>query len=251
LTPKGNALSIQPPIVEIFFDPAALVQHASERITASLEQALQEKATATLVLTGGKTPKPIYQQLASEPYRSRIDWKRVHIFWGDERCVPPESPESNYGMARDVLISRIDAHPDNVHRILGELESEQAADLYEQEILRILPCSGLPSVDLALLGMGEDGHTASLFPGAEWSEEKLVVASVVPQSGANRVSMTPRILNAAAKIIFLVSGRNKADALACVLENPSCNYPAARIHPTQGSLFWMLDASASSLLTHK
>jgi 6-phosphogluconolactonase len=241
-------LPIQLPIVEVFLDPAVLVQAASERITASLEQALHEKTTATLVLAGGKTPEPIYQLLASEPYKFRIDWKRVHIFWGDERCVPPESPESNYRMARDVLISRIDAHPDNVHRILGELGAEQAANLYEQEILRILPGSGIPSFDLALLGMGEDGHTASLFPGAEWDEERLVAASVVPQSGAVRVSMTPRILNAAAKTIFLVSGRNKADALACVLENPACNYPAARIRPTQGGLLWMLDASAASLL---
>jgi 6-phosphogluconolactonase len=131
---------------------------------------------------------------------------------------------------------------------LGELEAEQAADLYEQEIVRILPCPSVPSFDLALLGMGEDGHTASLFPRAEWDEARLVVASVFPQSGARRVSMTPRILNAATQTIFLVSGRNKADALACVLENPACNYPAAKIRPAQGSLLWMLDASAASLL---
>jgi 6-phosphogluconolactonase len=238
------------PIVEVSRDLDAFVQAASVRIADSLAHILQKKTMATLVLTGGNTPKPIYQVLASEPYKSRIDWKRVHIFWGDERCVSPESPESNYGMARDSLISSIDARPDNVHRILGELDAEQAANLYEQEIIRTLPGPGVPSFDLALLGMGDDGHTASLFPGSEWDEERLVIASVVPQSGAKRISMTPRILNAAAKTIFLVSGRNKADALACVLENPACNYPAARIHPTFGNLFWMLDASAASLLTH-
>jgi 6-phosphogluconolactonase len=236
------------PIIEVFPNPEALTQAAAERITDLLLQTLQEKQRATLVLTGGKTPKPVYGLLATAPYSTRIDWKRVHFFWGDERCVPPESPESNFGMAREALISKIDPPPANVHRMRGELDAQKAADLYEQEILGIFPGTGIPSFDLVLLGMGADGHTASLFPGTQWDEKKFVIANRIPQSGAKRVSMTPLILNAAAKTVFLVAGRNKATALACVLEDSACDYPAARIRASQGRLVWMVDSSAASLL---
>jgi 6-phosphogluconolactonase len=239
---------MQLPSIEVFPDAEALSRAALERITDLLIRTIQKKTRATLVLTGGKTPKPIYEMLATPFPINPIDWKRVHIFWGDERCVPPENPESNFGMAHDALISKIDVPPENVHRMRGELDAEGAATLYEREILDFFQRSDVPSFDLVLLGMGEDGHTASLFPGTQWDERRMVIANYVPQSGAKRVSMTPLILNAAAKTIFLVAGRNKADALACVLENPSCDYPAARIRAGQGSLDWMVDKSAASLL---
>lgn len=239
---------MQLPSIEVFPDAEAFSRAALERITDLLIRTIQKKTRATLVLTGGKTPKPIYEMLATPFPSNPIDWKRVHIFWGDERCVPPENPESNFGMAHDALISKIDVPPENVHRMRGELDAEGAATLYEREILDFFQRSDVPSFDLVLLGMGEDGHTASLFPGTQWDERRMVIANYVPQSGAKRVSMTPLILNAAAKTIFLVAGRNKADALACVLENPSCDYPAARIRAGQGSLDWMVDKSAASLL---
>jgi len=236
------------PSIEVFPDTAALFQAASKRIVDLLVTATNEKTRATLVLTGGKTPKPIYEMLASPFYRILIDWKQVHIFWGDERCVPPENPDSNFGMARDTLISKIEVPPENVHRMRGELDAKDAADLYEREIIDFFQGSGVPSFDLVLLGMGEDGHTASLFPGTQWDDKRFVIANHVPESGAQRISMTPLILNAAANTIFLVAGRNKANALASVLENPECDYPAARIRAGRGSLVWMIDSSAASLL---
>jgi 6-phosphogluconolactonase len=236
------------PIIEVLPNPDALVRAASERIADTLIQILLAKQNATLVLTGGKTPKPVYELLGTQACSTHIDWERIHIFWGDERCVPPENPESNFGMAYDALISRIPVPQENVHRMRGELDPEQAAKLYEREILDFFQGSGVPSFDLLLLGMGEDGHTASLFPGTHWDEKKLVIANHVPQSGAKRISMTPLILNAADETIFLIAGRSKAKALACVLENPACDYPAAKIHAGRENLVWMVDGSAASLL---
>ncbi len=239
---------MQLPIVEVFPNAEALTRAASERIADLLIKTIQEKTRATLVLTGGKTPMPIYEMLATPFSSNPIDWKRVHFFWGDERCVSPENPDSNFGMARDALISKIVAPHENVHRMRGELNAEDAAALYEREILDFFQGPGIPSFDLLLLGMGEDGHTASLFPSTQWDEERFIIANHVPQSGAKRVSMTPLILNAAANIIFLVAGRDKAKALACVLKNPACDYPAAKIRASHERLVWMVDNSAASLL---
>jgi len=152
-------------------------------------------------------------------------------------------------MAWDALISKLSVPPDHVHRMNGELEDAgQAAFLYETEIRTILPVPGVPVFDLVLLGMGEDGHTASLFPGTQWDEDKLVVANHVPATGASRISMTPKILNEADSILFLVAGSNKSKALAEVLEHPANRLPAARIRPVRGILTWMIDQSAGSLI---
>ncbi len=238
------------PCLEIYPDIDALFNAAAERIAAILEAGLQDKESMTLVLTGGKTPKPVYEILSLPQYNNRIDWTRIHFFWGDERCVPPDHPESNFGMAWKALISKIHIPPVHIHRILGELDdASRAASLYEVEIHNTLPGLGVPSLDLVLLGMGEDGHTASLFPATRWDEERLVVANRVPQSGANRVSMTPCLLNEAQAVIFLTAGLNKAKALASVLEDPDSVLPAVRIRPAHGSLMWMIDRSAASLLT--
>jgi 6-phosphogluconolactonase len=236
------------PIVEVFPNSDALARAVAERITDTLAQILQVKQSATLVLTGGNTPKSVYELLAKDRYSARVDWEKIHIFWGDERCVPPDAPESNFGMAWGTLISQIRIPNENVHRMKGELDPENAAALYECEILEFFRESDVPSFDLLLLGMGEDGHTASLFPGTHWDEKRFVIANYVPQSGAKRISMTPFILNAAHETVFLVAGNNKANALACVLENPACDYPAAKIHPDRGTLVWMVDNSAASLL---
>jgi 6-phosphogluconolactonase len=221
---------------------------AAECIAAELEASLSKKHITTFVLTGGKTPVLVYEKLAGPLYRNRIDWRRVEFFWGDERHVPPESPESNYGMARTALLSKAPVSPGRIHRIAGELEkAESAAVRYEEEIRKILPGEA-PCFDLVLLGMGEDGHTASLFPGTIWDEEKLVIANHVPRLRADRISMTPRLLNDARSIIFLVAGAAKSAALSRVLQEPGCELPAARIRPAHGNLTWIVDSDAASLI---
>ncbi len=236
-------------MIETYPNTAALVHAAAGRIVSVLEQALQTKETATLVLTGGKTPEPAYRFLGTPPLSSRIDWNRVQFFWGDERCVPPEDPKSNFGMAWNAFISKLGVPSNHIHRMIGELENvDEAASLYESAIREVMPGPEVPSFDLVLLGMGEDGHVASLFPGTQWDEERLVVANHVPATGARRISMTPRILNQAQAILFLVAGASKSRALAEVLGNPASQLPAARIRPAHGSLTWMLDDPAAGLI---
>jgi 6-phosphogluconolactonase len=235
------------PNLEIY-RPEVLADAAAELIAAELESSLSKQEKTTFVLTGGRTPVPVYEKLAGPGYRKRIDWKRVEFFWGDERCVPPRSPESNFGMARASLLSKIQISSDQIHRIAGELDNaESTATHYEQEIRRVLP-GEVPCFDLVLLGMGEDGHTASLFPGTGWDEERLVIANFVPKLNKTRISMTPRLLSQAQSIIFLVAGAGKAKALARVFEDPNCELPAARIRPSQGRLTWIVDSEAAALL---
>jgi 6-phosphogluconolactonase len=238
------------PRVEIYDNADGLFRAASEKIAAMLEAALRERGTASFVLTGGNTPKPFYELLAVSPYHERLDWSHIQFFWGDERCVPPDSPESNYGVAWKALISKLPVASENVHRIPGEMDDpEKAALQYEAEIRRIIPDSSPPSFDVVLLGMGEDGHTASIFPGTHWNEERWVVAiHATGRLTTNRVTMTPRLLNAARNVLFLISGAAKAKALAGVLEDPASDYPAKRIQPPSGNLTWMVDKEAASLL---
>lgn len=240
------------PKVEIYAGADELFRAAAERIAATLEAALRERGAAAFVLTGGNTPKPVYELLAASPFRERLDWSRTHLFWGDERCVPPDSSQSNYGMTRKALISKLPIPSENIHRILGELEEpKDAAQRYETEIRRVFADASLAAFDLVLLGMGEDGHTASLFPGTLWDEEHWVVANYVPELKANRVTMTPRLLNTARRVIFLTSGAAKARALAGVLEDPASTYPAKRIQPLSGNLTWMVDKEAAAFLSRQ
>jgi 6-phosphogluconolactonase len=246
----SNANTVRSPRVQIFPEAETLARAAAEEIALALESAIRKRGSAIFVLTGGNTPKPVYETLSSSPYRERVDWERIDFFWGDERCVPPDHPESNYGMARQTLLSRIAVPESRIHRILGELEDgEKAALRYEAEIRRAAGSVAVPSFDLVLLGMGQDGHTASLFPGTVWDEDRLVVAVSVPWLANTRISMTPRILNAASRVIFLTAGAAKAPALAKVLEDPTNDYPAKKIRPTAGSLTWMVDEPAASLLS--
>jgi 6-phosphogluconolactonase len=190
--------------------------------------------------------------MASPPWRERIAWERIHFFWGDERCVPPDDPQSNFGMAWKSMLAEVPASPDCIHRMLGEMEdTDKAARRYEAEILKVLPGPREPSLDLVLLGMGEDGHTASLFPGTEWDEERLVVGNFVPKLGAWRITMTPRLLNAARSVVFLISGAAKARVVAGVLEGPQGIFPAQRISPVRGDLTWLIDAQAGALIRNR
>jgi len=200
-------------------------------------------------LSGGSTPRRLYSFLGSSPYCENIDWKKVHIFWADERCVAPSHKDSNYKLVADELLQKAGVPEENIHRIHGEEEPGPAAARYEEELNSFFGPSRTPVFDLVILGAGADGHTASLFPGSVLLEEK--TRTVVPvyreKPGINRVSLTLPVLNRAANILFLVSGSDKAGIVSEVLKNANRNhYPAGRVHPTDGELSWLIDKAAAA-----
>ena len=227
-----------------------LSQKAAQYIVRLANEAIVTHGRFTIALSGGSTPQKLYALLGSEPYRSQVDWAQVEIFWGDERCVPPDDPESNYAMAQQVLLSNIPIPAHQVHRMPAEQPDRQAASLaYTREMQRTFGTDGIPAFDLIQLGMGPEGHTASLFPHqASLHEQQLLVMPVsVPKPPPDRLTFTPPILNAAHNILFLVTGIEKADALHSVLEgqyNPD-EYPAQSVRPPKGEVTWMLDTAAA------
>ncbi len=236
-------------------DQATLVEEAAERFLSIAETAVAQAGRFTVALAGGSTPRPVYEGLATEPYRSRIPWRRTIFFWGDERCVPPDHPDSNYRMAEETLLRHLPVAPEGVFRMRGEdPEPARAASNYEQ-LLRTAFRLGVderPRFDLILLGMGGDGHTASLFPDSSALEERarLVAATYVERLLAHRLTLTLPVLNAAAAILFLISGREKAEILRSVLDPSSSDsqLPARQVCPRDGRLIWLVDQPAASLL---
>ncbi len=200
-----------------------------------------------LALSGGHTPKVVYRRLAEEPYKTEIPWERIHFFWGDERCVPPGHPESNYGMAAENLLNRVSVPAENIHRIVGENRPDDEAARYEEEIKSIVPLSrnGIPRFDWILLGLGSDGHTSSLFPGTRALKEKerYCVAAVHPESGIKRITCTLPLINNAALISFFVTGKEKAQILSDILRGKEgyVHCPAAMVKPSVGLLEWWTD----------
>jgi 6-phosphogluconolactonase len=240
--------------LRVFDEPAALLAAAREDLVARAQKALRARRRFTLALSGGSTPKTLYASLVG----ADIDWTRTQIFFGDERCVPPDHADSNYRMAREALLSKIAIPERNVHRVKSEdADPERAAKAYEQDLqtfFKLRP-GELPTFDLALLGMGPDGHTASLFPGttALAEEVRLAVAPYVEKLGAWRVTLTAPVFNHARCVLFLVCGEDKAQALKGVLEGdkPADELPSKLIKPTAGELLWWVDKSAAKLLaTH-
>ncbi|HET6577081.1 MAG TPA: 6-phosphogluconolactonase [Gemmatimonadales bacterium] len=233
--------------LHVFADPAALALAGAARIAAAAAEAIAARGRFRLVLAGGDTPRQTYEVLTGPEFVARVDWPRVEFFWGDERCVPPDDPRSNYRMARESLLDRVPIVPENVHRIRGEEDPARAALEYEERLGGLLP-------DLVLLGLGVDGHTASLFPGlaAVRERDRRVVAEYVGTVEAWRVTMTPPLLNSARAVAFLVSGAGKAGPLRQVLQGglPPDLLPARAIHPASGRLDWLLDAAAASGLPH-
>lgn len=231
-------------------DLAALVEAAAERFVAAASAAVDQHGAFYAVLAGGSTPRPVYERLA---VRSReVDWTRAHLFWGDERCVPPEHADSNYRMAYEALIRHVRIPADQVHRMRGELPPEQAAADYEALLRRHFTEPRRAAFDLVLLGMGDDGHTASLFPGSSALVERKhwVQAVYVDKLAAWRLTLTPPALNSAEMILFLVSGTGKAAMLRTVLQGvqqPDL-YPAQAINPVSGGLSWLVDADAAQML---
>ena len=245
--------------VTVVPDGSALARAAAERFARAVEQAVAERGYAFVALSGGTTPKQMGTILAREPYRSRIPWDRVHVFWGDERWVPLGSPESNAGEARRGFLDLVPIPPGNVHAwdTTAESPRDAAAD-YETELREIFAePSGIPRFDLVLLGMGNDGHTASLFPdtGALVADGRLAVANYVPKMDANRLTLTAPVLNAGRELLFLVGGPGKADTLEAVLEGPElpANYPVQLIRPDQpdSKLCWLVDEDAGAQLQRR
>ena len=242
--------------VEIYRDDAALVRAEADRVVTLVRAAILAHGRCALALSGGATPRPLYELLATPEYASAIDWMRVHVFWCDERCVPPDHPESNFRMTREALLDRVPIPWGHVHRIAGEDPPEVAARAYEDTLRAYFGAPEGPperSFDLVLLGMGDDGHTASLFPGtpAVTEDRSWVVANHVMEPREMwRITLTPVVLNAAAVVTFLVAGAGKAERLHEVLEGPSPSppLPVQRIHPTHGALTWMIDAAAARRL---
>jgi 6-phosphogluconolactonase len=242
---------------EIYENTDVLSRQAARYLSELARDFIHSSGRFTLALSGGSTPGRLYENLAETEHRGKLDWDSIHVFWGDERCVPPDHPGSNYGSARKSLIDRVPIPSGNIHRIRGEMEPQEAAAFYEKDLKAfffpgIAASLGFPRFDLVLLGMGDDGHTASLFPGAAALHERkrCVVAHHVDKIGSWRVTLTPRVINAARNVFFLVSGRNKARCLKEVLQGPyrPDELPAQAIRPDAGRMTWMVDAEAASLL---
>jgi 6-phosphogluconolactonase len=235
--------------IKIFDSRENLANGAAALVVEKIAEALQANAFASFVLSGGSTPKALYQLLASAEFRDRIDWEKVLIFFGDERCVPPDDEESNYKMAFEALLAKVSISETNIFRLKGEIDPAEAAAEYEQEIIKAL--GDEPRFDVVLLGLGPDGHTASLFPGSAALNEtaKLVTANYVEKFDAFRLTMTFRVMNAARNVIFLMAGKDKAETLKAVLEGDNdLPLPAQLIEPAEGKLFWLLDKDAAAAL---
>lgn len=224
----------------------------AEALVAAAAEAIAARGRFLLVLSGGSTPKALYQLLATPAFAGRIDWARTEVFWGDERCVPPDDPSSNYRMAREALLDWVPINPQAIHRLRGEDPPEQAAAAYEAELRRVFGAAATPRFDVVLLGMGDNGHTASLFPHltAVREAKRWVVAEFVGEVSMWRLTLTPPALNAAARVLFVVVGADKADMLSRVLEGPRDvdALPAQVIAPADGALTWMVDVPAGSKL---
>ncbi len=242
--------------IQVVENAPALFRAAAEEFVRLAEESVRARGVFTVALSGGSTPKGLYALLASDaPLGARVPWDKVHFFFGDERHVPPDHPDNNYRMAYESLLSKVPAPPWNTHRHATELKDAEQAAAYSEQILRdffrIRP-GEIPRFDLILLGMGPDGHTASLFPGSDAVRERarLVAAPWVEKFKTHRVTLTPPVFNNAAAVIFLVSGADKAETLREVLEGDfqPDRLPAQIVRPESGTLLWLVDRPAGRLL---
>ncbi|QLG43924.1 6-phosphogluconolactonase [Costertonia aggregata] len=208
-----------------------------------------ERDITHIALSGGSTPKIVFDKLASD-YADKMDWQKIHFYWGDERCVPPTDNDSNYKMTAEHLLSKIDIPSENIHRIKGEKVPVYEADRYSAVLKENLPeINAIPQFDLVILGMGDDGHTASIFPHEIhlWDSQRLCEVATHPDSGQNRVSITGKLINNAKSVVFLVTGASKASKITEIIgrQKDFEKYPATLVRPTSGRLLWFLDDSAA------
>ena len=229
-------------LLTIVDDEKALAEKGAARFGEIVREAVQQRGRAFVSLTGGSTPKRMYETLASDP--AQLPWRQVHLFWGDERAVPPDHPDSNYGMAHAALLNHVPIPPGQVHRMRGELPPEQAAREYQRELAG--------TFDLMLLGLGEDAHIASIFPGSPVLDEQehKVAAPWAPHLKAYRITLTPRALLDARRIVMLVAGASKAPAVKAALEGPPDphRWPAQLLRAADDRVEWIIDRAAAGAL---
>jgi 6-phosphogluconolactonase len=237
--------------IVVVADASALAEEAAARFVRLAQEATQSRGRFSAALAGGSTPRELYERLGRAPYRDQVPWPQVHLFWGDERRVPPDDPGSNYRLAAETFVTRVPLPPENVHRMAGELAPQAAVRAYRRDLEDFF-CGPRPRFDLVLLGLGGDGHTASLFPGAETLEKKTETVAAVEADyagrPAGRLTLTLPAINTARHVMFLVAGEDKAGIVGEVLEGPAGRFPAQRVAPHAGHLTWLLDAGAASAL---
>lgn len=249
-----------PSTVRVFADQEQLSAAAAQLFLECAQAAVGERGLFSVALSGGSTPRGMYRLLAESPYATAVPWANTHLFWGDERLVPPDDEGSNYGQASAALLVQVPIPAANIHRARGELALEAAVDEYAVQLRKFAaaqsPASATswPRFDLVLLGLGSDGHTASLFPGQasdEW-ETKPVVGATADYGGrpAHRLTLTPPVFNDARHVLFLVTGADKAAAVAATLNGAPdpARWPAQRIRPAAGRVTWLLDEAAAASL---
>ena len=241
--------------IEVYADLDGVAHAAAELFVELCQTVVAGGGSFTVALSGGSTPRALHTLLASPPYQEQVDWSKVQFYWGDERFVPPDDAESNYRMARETLLSHLKLDESHIHRFQTELgDPEASAAEYDQELRRQfnLEVGELPQFDLIFLGMGPDGHTASLFPHTAGLQvrDRLAIANYVPKLDSYRLTLTAPVINHAAVVAFLVAGDEKADTVARVLEGPSNpeELPSQLIAPEDGDLYWMLDQAAAARL---
>lgn len=242
----------QTPKISVFKAPEEVAQAAVSRFVEAARASIAASGRFSVALSGGTTPQRAFQLLAGDEFKAQVEWAKVHVFFGDERCVPPDHADSNYRMADEALLSRVDIPPQNAHRIRGEGDAAANASLYEDELRTYFAGASWPRFDLVFLGMGDDGHTASLFPGsAALGEHKAwVVANWVEKFSAYRITLTAPAINSAARVNFLVTGAGKAEHVAEVINGARDveRLPSQLIHPADGTLEWLLDRAAAARL---
>jgi 6-phosphogluconolactonase len=235
-------------------DGAAVAEEAARRFVALAQAAIKDDGRFSVALSGGSTPRALYQRLAQPPHRDQVDWEHIHVYWGDERYVPPDDPESCFRMAREALLAHVPIHAANIYPVptVGGTP-EGTARAYAETLVATFGAE-LPHFDLILLGMGPDGHTASLFPGhpeiVAPSDALVVAVHDSPKPPPARISFTFKLINAAANLLFLVTGADKSATLRDVLRGPHdpARLPAQAVRPAQGALVWLVDAAAAKEL---
>jgi len=238
------------PQVRVLPSDEELFRASAEKFCEIGKQAIREHGRYTVALSGGSTPKGLHYELATT-FAKELPWDKVFFFWGDERHVPPDFPESNFRMAKETLLSKLPIPPENIFRMRGEIpDANQAAAMYEQWLREFFrPAAGqVPRIDFILLGIGPEGHTASLFPDTKALPEKqhLVVGNYVAVHSTWRITCTYPVLNNGANVMFLVNGASKADIVRTALKDPSANLPCQGVQPISGNLMWYLDRAAGA-----
>jgi 6-phosphogluconolactonase len=250
--------------IRVYRDPDELALKAARSFARMADQYVVGCGRFSVALSGGSTPRAMLSLLAGPPFNDTVPWSAIYFFWGDERCVPPDHQDSNYRMAKEALLSKVPVPEQNIFRMPAELEDHrEAASRYEATLVSFFlsagkqsgtaPLSNVPRFDLVMLGMGPDGHTASLFPGtsALRETERVVAANFVEKLNANRITLTSTTINNARNVTFLVAGADKAEPLKQVIEGPYQPevYPSQLIQPNNGRLLWMIDQTAAQLLS--